>query len=104
MNSYSVLLSPLVSGSGVRIKIIEAMAKGKVILSTTVSAEGSGAVDGEHLLIADNADEFIAQIKRLRDDPALLKRLSDHARQFALDHFQNKNVIGRLISHYRDIC
>jgi len=104
MNKYSVLLSPLVSGSGVRIKIIEAMAMGKVILSTTVSAEGSGAVDGEHLLIADNADEYIGQIKRLKEEPGLLAKLSQNARNFALDNFQNKKVIARLIEHYKQLC
>ena len=103
MNSYSVLLSPLVSGSGVRIKIIEAMAEGKVVLSTTVSAEGSGAVDGEHLLIADNADEYISQIKRLQEEPGLLAKLSQNARSFALENFQNKKVIARLLEYYKQM-
>ena len=104
MNGHSVLLSPLVSGSGVRIKIIEAMAMGKVILSTTVSAEGSGAIDGEHLLIANTAEEYIDQIKRLKDEPGLLVRLSQNARKFALENFQNKNVMTRLLAYYKEIC
>jgi glycosyltransferase involved in cell wall biosynthesis len=103
MNEHSVLLSPLVSGSGVRIKIIEAMAIGKVILSTTVSAEGSGAIDSEHILIANDADEFIRQIKRLKNEPGLLAKLSGNARNFALNNFQNKNVISRLIGHYSSL-
>lgn len=104
MNSHSVLLSPLVSGSGVRIKIIEAMAMGKVILSTTVSAEGSGAVDGEHLLIANTAEEYIRQIKRLKDEPGLLMKLSKNTRAFALNNFQNKTVMTRLVAHYKELC
>ena len=104
MDKYTVLVSPLISGSGVRIKIIEAMAIGKVVLSTTVSAEGSGAEDGEHLLIADNADEYISQIKRLKDEEGLLSKLSQNARAFALDNFQNKNVIAKLIAYYKALC
>jgi glycosyltransferase involved in cell wall biosynthesis len=104
MNKHSVLLSPLVSGSGVRIKIIEAMAMGKVILSTTISAEGSGAIDGEHLLLADTADEFIRQIKKLKGKPSPLIQLSQNARNFAIDNFQNKNVIAKLLSHYEALC
>jgi len=104
MNSHSVLLSPLVSGSGVRIKIIEAMAMGKVVLSTTVSAEGSGAIDGKHILIADTAEDYIRQIKRLKDEPALLANLSRNARNFALENFQNKKVIARLIDYYTQLC
>jgi glycosyltransferase involved in cell wall biosynthesis len=104
MDKYSVLISPLLSGSGVRIKIIEAMAMGKVILSTTVSAEGSGTMDGEHLLIADNADDYIRQIRRLKDEPGLLSKLSQNARNFALDNFQNKNLIAKLIEYYKELC
>ncbi len=103
MNQYSVLLSPLLSGSGVRIKIIEAMAMGKVILSTSVSAEGSGAIDGQHLLIANSADEYIKQIRRLKDEPGLLSRLSQNARTFAIDNFQNKKIIARLIEYYKQM-
>jgi glycosyltransferase involved in cell wall biosynthesis len=104
MNSYSVLLSPLVSGSGVRIKIIEAMAMGKVVLSTAVSAEGSGAVDSESILIAESADDFINQIKKLEGDLVLLSKLSQNARAFALENFQNKNIIARLLDYYRQLC
>jgi glycosyltransferase involved in cell wall biosynthesis len=104
MNSHSVLVSPLVSGSGVRIKIIEAMAMGKVVLSTTVSAEGSGATDGESILIANNAYEYIAQIERLREEPKLLTELSQNARNFALENFQNKKIIARLIGYYKGLC
>ncbi|MBS1684516.1 MAG: glycosyltransferase [Bacteroidetes bacterium] len=104
INGHSVLLSPLVSGSGVRIKIIEAMAMGKVVLSTTVSAEGSGATDGQQLLIANDAKEYISQIGRLLTEPDLMARLSRSAREFALDRFQNKKIISRLLDYYKTLC
>ena len=103
MNQHTVLLSPLISGSGVRIKIIEAMALGKVVLTTTVSAEGSGAEDGKHLLIANTTDEFIHQIERLLDSPALLQTIAQNARNFAIDHFQNKRVITKLLTYYKSL-
>ncbi|MCW3126793.1 MAG: hypothetical protein JWO03_2451 [Bacteroidetes bacterium] len=104
INSHSVLLSPLVSGSGVRIKIIEAMAMGKVVLSTSVSAEGSGAKDGENILIANSVHAFIDQIRRLKTETGLMARLSQNARTFALDNFQNKKVIARLLDYYKTLC
>lgn len=104
INSHSVLLSPLVSGSGVRIKIIEAMAMGKVVLSTSVAAEGSGAEDGEQLVIANDTEGFIRQIRRLQTEAGLAQRLSRSARDFALDHFQNKKVIARLLDYYTTLC
>jgi glycosyltransferase involved in cell wall biosynthesis len=104
INSHSVLLSPLVSGSGVRIKIIEAMAMGKVVLSTAVSAEGSGARDGENILIANDAEGFIHQIQRLKTETGLMGQLSRSAREFALENFQNKKVIARLLDYYKTLC
>jgi glycosyltransferase involved in cell wall biosynthesis len=103
MDQHSVLLSPLVSGSGVRIKIIEAMALGKVVLTTTVSAEGSGAIDGKHILIADNKEQFISQIEKLLDAPELLHQLSLNARNFAIENFQNKRVMAKLLEYYRNL-
>jgi glycosyltransferase involved in cell wall biosynthesis len=104
INSHSVLLSPLVSGSGVRIKIIEAMAMGKVILATSVAAEGSGAEDGRDILIANDAEGYIRQIQRLKTETGLSARLSQNARAFALENFQNKTVIARLLDYYRLLC
>ena len=104
INSHSVLLSPLVSGSGVRIKIIEAMAMGKVVLATAVAAEGSGAKDGRDILIANDADSFIKQIQRLKTEAGLSARLSQNARKFALDNFQNKTVIAKLLDYFRQLC
>ncbi len=104
INSHSVLLSPLVSGSGVRIKIIEAMAMGKVVLSTAVSAEGSGATHDREILIANSAEEYIAQIGRLVNEPQLMARLSRSAREFAVERFQNKKIISRLLDYYKTLC
>jgi glycosyltransferase involved in cell wall biosynthesis len=56
MNSHDIMVVPLLSGSGMRIKIIEAMAHGKTIVSTTVGAEGIDYKDGENILIADSKE------------------------------------------------
>lgn len=104
INQHKVLLSPLLSGSGVRIKLIEAMTMGKVVLSTSVSAEGSGAEDGIHLLLADDKEAFLKQIRRLMKETGLQEQLSENARAFAIEKFQNKNVIAALLSHYEELC
>ena len=104
MSRHSVLLSPALSGSGVRVKIVEALAAGKVILSTTIAAEGSGTEDGKNILIADGADDFVRQIKRLKEEPGLLANISRNARTFALTNFQNRTLIARLLSHYKEVC
>ena len=104
MAQHSVLLSPALSGSGVRVKIIEALASGKVILSTTIAAEGSGTEDGKNILIADTAADYVRQIRRLIQETGLLASISKNARDFALDNFQNKKLIAGLLDQYKLLC
>ncbi|MGH9594667.1 MAG: glycosyltransferase [Bryobacteraceae bacterium] len=70
-------IAPLRSGSGTRFKILEAWAAGRAVVSTTIGAEGLGARDGEHLLIADDPRAFADAIARLLADAPLRRRLGD---------------------------
>jgi glycosyltransferase involved in cell wall biosynthesis len=70
-----ICVVPLLSGSGTRFKILEAWAAQRPVVSTTIGAEGLGARDGEHLLIADDANAFVAAVVRLWNDPDLRTRL-----------------------------
>jgi glycosyltransferase involved in cell wall biosynthesis len=72
-----VCIAPLLSGSGTRFKILEAWAAGRAVVSTTLGAEGLGARDGEHLLLADDPDDFADAVLRLWNDPPLRARLGD---------------------------
>ncbi len=78
---------PLLSGSGTRFKILEAWAAGRAVVSTTLGAEGLGARDGEHLLLADDSLEFAESIFRLSSDEALRQRLGSAGRTLYLDRF-----------------
>ncbi len=83
LSGAELYVAPLRVGSGSRLKLIEAMAAGKAILSTTIGAEGIGATDGEHLVLADTPDEWASAVLRLLDDPAERERLGTAARHFA---------------------
>ena len=72
-----VCLAPLLSGSGTRFKILEAWAAGRAVVSTTLGAEGLGAVDGEHLLLADDPGAFADAVLRLWNDAPLRARLGN---------------------------
>jgi len=72
-----VCVAPLLSGSGTRFKILEAWAAGRAVVSTMLGAEGLGARDGEHLLLADDPDDFADAVVRLLNDAPLRARLGD---------------------------
>ena len=85
--SAKVCVVPLLSGSGTRFKILEAWAAARAVVSTTLGAEGLGAIDGQHLLIADDADSFADAVLRLLDDDGLRGRLGAAGRALYIDRF-----------------
>lgn len=83
----AVAVSPVRFGSGTRIKIIEAFARGVPVVSTSVGAAGLGAEHGRHLLLADDADAFAASCVSLIRDPVTARHLSERAADFYERHF-----------------
>ncbi len=88
----SILVVPLRSGSGIRIKTIEAMMAGKVVVTTTQGAQGLDIKDGEHCLIADDAKTFADKTLSLIKDDALRHRLSTNGKLYAESNFGNEAV------------
>jgi glycosyltransferase involved in cell wall biosynthesis len=78
-----VIAVPLRSGSGTRLKIIEAMAHGRPVVTTSKGVEGIDALDGVHVLVADDPAAFAAAIERVRRDDDLAHRLASHGRALA---------------------
>jgi len=81
MARASLLVVPLRSGSGMRVKILEAFARGVPVVTTTIGYEGIEATHGEHLLVADDPAAFADAVERLARDELLAGRLSDKARR-----------------------
>lgn len=79
----AIVAVPILSGSGTRLKVVEALAHGRPVVSTSKGAEGIGAVHGRDLLLADTAEDFAAAIARLRRDPELMAVLSRNGRTLA---------------------
>lgn len=82
-----VVAVPVRFGSGTRVKILEAFAHRIPVVSTTLGAEGLEARHGEHLLLADTADDFAAACARLLDDRELRSRLVDNAHRLLVDRY-----------------
>ncbi len=101
MNSKSVMIVPLFSGSGMRIKIIEGMALGKSIVTTPIGAEGINVVHRKHLLIANNESDFVHSVFNLIDDPDLFRETGKNAIEFIHENFDNLATAGKLIDFYQ---
>lgn len=82
-----VVVVPLLAGSGTRFKILEAWAAQRAVVSTSIGAEGLGARDGEHILIADDPQAFADAVVRLWNDPHLRARLGRAGRSHYLENF-----------------
>jgi sugar transferase (PEP-CTERM/EpsH1 system associated) len=93
-----VFVVPLRIGGGTRLKIFEAMAMGKPIVSTAVGAEGLPVQHGEHLLLADTPDDFAAAVIRLVREPAYAAAMGERAAQFVRERFSWRGVAEQFAS------
>ncbi len=75
----SVVVVPLWQGGGTRLKILEAFAAGRPVVSTPKGVEGIKVKDGEQLLIRDSIEEFVAGVSQLLSEPAFGQKLADSA-------------------------
>jgi glycosyltransferase involved in cell wall biosynthesis len=82
-----VAVVPLLSGSGTRLKIIEAWAAGLPVVSTRVGAEGLPARDGDSIVLADTGPDFAAAVTRLLASPALRQALGSRGRMLVEQQF-----------------
>lgn len=95
-----ILLVPLLSGGGVRIKIFQAMAMGKAVVTTTIGVEGIDAANGKHLLIADTPEAFAECIVKLVKNTEYLNKLGNAARTLILEKYNSKQLINELLAIY----
>ncbi len=96
LDTAAVMAAPLRLGSGVRNKIIEAMAAGLPVVTTSRGAEGLAVAHDRELLIADGADDLARQMMRLLRDEQLQQRLAQAARELVARDHDNDRLARRL--------
>jgi len=101
ITAHPIMIVPLLSGSGMRVKILESMALSRVTIATTLGLEGIDAEAGKEVLIADIADDFVQQIGFCMENENALAQLGARARTFIEEHFDNKKIAARLLEFYR---
>lgn len=95
MNNMDIMLVPLFSAGGIRVKIIEGMALSKPIISTSIGAEG--IEHNQNIKIANSEDEFIIQAKSLVNDFDYAKKLGQLARIHVSSLYDNEKIVDNLI-------
>ncbi|MBL7923733.1 MAG: glycosyltransferase [Bacteroidia bacterium] len=103
MGQGGIMIVPLFSGSGMRVKIVEGMALGKAIVTTSIGAEGIDGKDGQEFLIANSPEEFADRVLLLLKEPSLQMELGKRARSFCEARFDNKAIGKGLIAFIQQI-
>ncbi|MBW6497805.1 MAG: glycosyltransferase [Bacteroidales bacterium] len=101
MADKQIMVVPLLSGGGMRVKIIEGMAAAKTIISTTIGAEGIGCEDGRQILLADKPADMARLIVECRNDPAMAASIGNGSLDFVQKHYSPEAVMPRLIKFYQ---
>lgn len=102
--SKTIMIVPLFSGSGIRIKIIEGLAMGKTIISTTLGAEGIDCKQGQDILLADLPCDFFEMISVAVSDADLRRKLGSNARKLVETSYNEAVLIENLTGFYKEIC
>src|SRR5208282_2894622 len=99
----ATVVVPLRLGGGTRLKIVEAMAMGKAIVSTTLGAEGIEAIPGRDILVEDEPAAFADAVSRLLAEPGLAASVGQSARQLAVERYAWSGAARALEGFYRQI-
>jgi len=101
MQSFRVMVAPLLTGSGIRIKILEGLALGRPVVTTSAGIEGIEARALQYIRVEDDpqkfSDQIVRQIKNMQE-PA---RMATEARQYISQNFDNFELSTRLNQFYK---
>jgi glycosyltransferase involved in cell wall biosynthesis len=101
--NHDVAIVPLLSGSGLRIKIIESMAMGKTVITTRVGAEGILYDEEVNIIIAENKAKMVEAVRSLNENPQIAVKIGEAARKLVEDTYDNRKIIARLLMFYEQI-
>jgi glycosyltransferase involved in cell wall biosynthesis len=104
MARAGVYAVPTRVGSGMRIKVLEALAMGKAVVSTRIGCEGiEGLIDGVNVLLADSAEDFASAIVTLMREPDLRARLGSAGKNLVAERYRWEDVARRFTALYVDV-
>ncbi|HPD96209.1 MAG: glycosyltransferase [Bacteroidales bacterium] len=103
IQEYPIMVVPLFSGSGIRVKIIEGMFLQRAIVATSMAVKGIEVVNNEHILIADTPESFAETVYNLVKAPHEGKRIAENAKNFAYQNFDATVLASKLTNFYKSL-
>lgn len=103
INQNEIMVVPLFSGSGMRIKIIEGMALQKLVIATQIAAEGISYTDKQNIVIANTKEEFTDSILLYLNNIEQQKQIAENARELIRTHYDNQLIVNNLVRFFNQI-
>ena len=100
LNKHAIMVVPLMSGGGMRVKVVEGMALAKTIISTRVGVEGIPVTVGREVMIANNSEEFIYCLEKLTTDQELFNEIGQNALSFVRLNFDCNKISQELLDFF----
>ena len=104
LNQASIYIAPLFVGSGIRIKILEAMAMELPVITTHIAAEGIQAKSENGIIISENKEDFVNNIILLLKNQEYARELGKNARNYVINEFSWKKNVGIMLNEYKKLA
>jgi glycosyltransferase involved in cell wall biosynthesis len=102
MSKHDFLIMPVRSSSGIKVKVIESMALGRLVIGSKIGLEGIGVTDRVNVLLAETPEEYITQINFCLENPLKARQIQKNARLFAIENFDSDKNTDKLLSFYKE--
>jgi sugar transferase (PEP-CTERM/EpsH1 system associated) len=100
----TLVIAPLRAGGGTRLKILEAMALGRPVVSTSIGCEGLEVISGEHLIVANGAHDFASAVIQALSSSDLRQRIATNARNLVETRYSWRGIGHKLVDVYQETC
>ncbi len=101
MQERGIMVSPVFSGGGIRVKIIEAMGYGIPVVSTSIGAEGLDVTNTINIMIADNPEEFADAVNKLLENQSFFTKIGENAKKFIREKMDSHKLTKNLLTFYQ---
>jgi len=99
----SVFIAPMIMGTGIKNKVLQAMAMGKAVVATSIAAQGINTTSGKDIFITDNPGDFARCIIRLCNDEQLRENMGREARELIVSQYSWENIVKKLNKIFQDL-